>query len=1100
MTQKDGIADNPDKARAGAESAPQASSSDPNAEAEGRQCERSRLGRSGWRTGVGLYVLVFGVVGAATAVRWALGPLFGEGKPFIAFYPAIVVAALVGGPRAGLFATVLSALTVDLLFVQPRGTWIPVKLSDWVAMGLFLTGGGLISWMAGSVDRVRRQEVEARERKRAEAWLRADLAAVTRMHELSRKVLESEDHQGLLQELVNAAVEIVGADQGALQLLEGDTLRIVAHQGHQPPFLKFFESAEKVASACGKAAKDARRVVVSDVEESELFAGTESLRVLRAAGVRSVQSTPIVSRSGKLLGVLSTHWKNVRRPDEHDLRRLDLLVRQAAELFEVARAEEALRSSERLHRAIGESIDYGIWICDPQGRNTYASESFLKLVGLTQQQCSEFGWGQVLHPEEAEATIAAWKQCVKSGGSWYREHRYRGVDGLWHPVLACGVPVRDERGQINCWAGINLDISRLKQAQGALRASESTLRSFYESASVMMGVVEVPPDNSDIIHIYQNPATDRFFGRVLGSSNGQSALAMGAPQEAVRHWIEQYRMAEREGRPVEFEYWHRKESGPVWLSVVVAKIGAGDSGRTQFSYVVADLTERREAVEALRASEERLRLATLGGDLAVWDWDTAHDTAYVSGKYYEMTGYHEGEVRVNLEFFRSLVHPEDWPTVESTMNSHLRGESDYWVTEYRMRKKSGEYRWIRGVGKVVARDEKGAPIRMAGVVADITAQKELTARKQAEEQARESERQFLLIANSAPVLIWTSGPDKLCTFFNASWLEFTGRTMEQEVGNGWVEGVHPEDLTHCLKIYNESFDARRAFTMEYRLRRHDGQYRWISDHGVPRYDTGEAFLGYIGSCVDLTERKEAEAEAQRSRDELAHVSRLSTLGALAGSIAHELNQPLASIVFNAKAAQRLMEGEWSNAHEVREALNDIAEQGLRAGEVIAGMRSMLQKDTGQMAVQDVNQLVTKVLEMLHSDLLTRRVRLALRLDPLLPKVNGHGVQLRQVVLNLVMNACEAMSQEPVGQRRLTIESRRVADNQVEVSVADTGPGFPKKMLQNPFEPFQTTKVKGLGLGLTICSTIITAHGGSLVPANNADKGATIRFTLPARTG
>jgi PAS domain S-box-containing protein len=140
----------------------------------------------------------------------------------------------------------------------------------------------------------------------------------------------------------------------------------------------------------------------------------------------------------------------------------------------------ALRETEAIYRAIGESIDYGVWVCAPDGRNIYASPSFLKLVGLTQEQCSNFGWGNVLHPDDAARTIAAWKECVRTGGKWDIEHRFRSVDGQWHPILARGVPVRDEKGLVTCWAGINLDISRLKQAEAEIRRRTDELRASNE--------------------------------------------------------------------------------------------------------------------------------------------------------------------------------------------------------------------------------------------------------------------------------------------------------------------------------------------------------------------------------------------------------------------------------------------------------------------------------------------------------------------------------------------------------------------------------------------------------------------------------------------
>jgi PAS domain S-box-containing protein len=156
----------------------------------------------------------------------------------------------------------------------------------------------------------------------------------------------------------------------------------------------------------------------------------------------------------------------------------EAIAASGLDITERKRMEEALRESERLYRAIGESIDYGVWVCEPDGRNIYASESFLKLVGITQQECSDFGWGNVLHPEDAERTVAAWKECCRTGGTWDIEHRYRGVDGKWHPILARGVPVRNEEGQIVCWAGINLDIARLKEAEQRVRESDQRKSEF----------------------------------------------------------------------------------------------------------------------------------------------------------------------------------------------------------------------------------------------------------------------------------------------------------------------------------------------------------------------------------------------------------------------------------------------------------------------------------------------------------------------------------------------------------------------------------------------------------------------------------------------
>lgn len=168
-------------------------------------------------------------------------------------------------------------------------------------------------------------------------------------------------------------------------------------------------------------------------------------------------------------------------PVHDDNGKISCCIAILQDITERKHMEEALCRSESLYRAIGESIDYGVWVCEPDGRNTYASESFLKLVGITQKQCSDFGWGDLLHPDDAENTLTAWKECVRTCGNWDIEHRYRGVDGRYHHILARGVPVKDDTGKVLCWAGINLDISALKNAQQDLQERNKELARFNES-------------------------------------------------------------------------------------------------------------------------------------------------------------------------------------------------------------------------------------------------------------------------------------------------------------------------------------------------------------------------------------------------------------------------------------------------------------------------------------------------------------------------------------------------------------------------------------------------------------------------------------------
>ena len=277
------------------------------------------------------------------------------------------------------------------------------------------------------------------------------------------------------------------------------------------------------------------------------------------------------------------------------------------------RAVEALQASERIYRAIGESIDYGVWICAPDGTNTYASESFLELVGMTQQQCANFGWGEALHPADAASTIAAWKQCVRTGGNWDIEHRFRGVDGKWHPVLARGVPVRDEHGKVTCWAGINLDIGGLRRVEEALRTSEARYRLLFEHAP-------------DIIYTLAPTGAFTALNRAFETVTGWlRADWIGRPFSDLIHPDDQARVGER------FQVVLRGEvPAPSMELRVRAAVGGyrdieitgfsnqlGD-GRIELQGIARDITDRKQAdaVRQRRAEElERFNRLSVGREL-----------------------------------------------------------------------------------------------------------------------------------------------------------------------------------------------------------------------------------------------------------------------------------------------------------------------------------------------------------------------------------------------------------------------------------------------------------------------------------------------------
>jgi PAS domain S-box-containing protein len=317
---------------------------------------------------------------------------------------------------------------------------------------------------------------------------------------------------------------------------------------------------------------------------------------------------------------------------------------------------------------------------------------------------------------------------------------------------------------------------------------------------------------------------------------------------------------------------------------------------------------------------------------------------------------------------------------------------------------------------------------------------------------------------------------------------------ESVVRNNLLAMIHPEDRASVIDRMQNAQVAGVPFECEFRVIHPKVGERWLvaRDKAI----RGPRGIRRMGAVVDITERKQAELELREQRAELAHVARISTMGELAASLAHELNQPLTAILSNAQAALRFLSARPADIGEVREILQDIVKDNSRAGEVIRRMRALVKKQDVEFTRLDVASLVREVAVLVHSDAILLNVQLAFETTEDVPRVQGDKIQLQQVVLNLLLNAFDAVKECPPAERQVKLSIRSNGARVIQTAVTDRGPGLSSDKLDKIFEPFYTTKNEGLGMGLSICRSIIVAHGGRLWAENNPDRGATFYFTLP----
>ena len=447
--------------------------------------------------------------------------------------------------------------------------------------------------------------------------------------------------------------------------------------------------------------------------------------------------------------------------------------------------------------------------------------------------------------------------------------------------------------------------------------------------------------------------------------------------------------------------------------------------------------------------------------------------------------------------WKTAIHPEDFERWLKLWRACLATGQPF-EDEVRFRRVAdGEYRWFWTRG-VPLRDKQGNIAGWYGLGMDIQDRKYAEQeRERLLQLERQAERELRVTIDTIPALVARYRPDGSPDFVNQTWQTYIGLSQDSLRGQRWAVAIHPDDLPRIDAAWRAHLATGQPFEMEQRLCRADGEYRWFLVRRVPlRNENGEV-ISWYGVGHDIEDQKRAEHALQTAHAELTHVTRVTTLGEMSASIAHEVNQPLTAIATNAEASLRWLSRDVPDIEEARASIGQVVKDAHRAGEVIRRIRDFSKKADPQMTQLDINGVVEEAVTLVQHEALRHGVAIRLELASGLPPVRGDRIQLQQVIVNLAINGMEAMTSVQERERVLIIRTQRHKSSRVLVAVEDAGVGIEPENVNRVFSAFHTTKPDGLGMGLSICRSIIEAHGGQLWTSPNAGPGMTFQFMISA---
>jgi len=624
------------------------------------------------------------------------------------------------------------------------------------------------------------------------------------------------------------------------------------------------------------------------------------------------------------------------------------------------------------------------------------------------------------------------------------------------------------------------NLIRRRRAECSLRESEQRFRVMADAAPVLMWMA-----GPDRLCTFFNSAWLNFTGRNLEQESG-GGWAEGVHPDDFKKCFETFETAVDRHLPFVMQYRLRRHDG-VYRTVTSNAIPRYDARDKFLGYIGAcvDITDLLVQQEALHESEERIALAAEAAQLGVWEVDAATNQLWTSEKIRELFRFEPG-AEITYADFQGRVHPEDRDERDKAIRRALETDGGY-ENEFRILLPDGNIRWLAGRARCLS-NGSGAK-RLLGVSMDVT-------------QRKEAEDLFRLAAEASPsgtILVDNEGGIVL---INTHIEELSGYTREDLIGRpietlipDWLRVAHQSDRVAFLSAALNG-DPRAG--RELVGRRKDGS-KFPIEIGWNPIQTAQGILALV-NVVDISARKAAEEEARRQREQVELLGRVSLLGEMTASLAHELNQPLSAIVSNADAAMYYVDKGHLDPHQLHEIMADVVADAGRAHDIIQGVRNAVKKGTMARRRVNLNELVEKVMHMVQHDAAAKFCRVQTSLAQEKPAVDGDPTQLQQVLINLVNNAVEAMHAAPLYRRSVQIATAQNGSGTVRIEVSDTGPGFSESERVRMFENFFTTKKDGLGMGLAIVQSIVKAHGGTIEAENIQGGGARFFFHLPLSEG